>query len=129
MSRFQTAAARILLGLVFFGVVILKLMAILNTPDGYLQYQMMLGQFGLPAVFAPLLILIQFVFGLMLILGFKTQLSARVLGGLAVFMALVLGQASLDAFFAYMGIAGGMLLLSVYPQTACSLDNRSKSVL
>lgn len=125
MSRFQTAAARILLGLVFFGVVILKLMAILNTPDGYLQYQMMLGQFGLPAVFAPLLILIQFVFGLMLILGFKIQLSARVLGGLAVFMALVLGQASLDAFFAYMGIAGGMLLLSVYPQTACSLDNRS----
>lgn len=124
MSRFQTAAARILLGLVFFGVVILKLMAILNTPDGYLQYQMMLGQFGLPAVFAPLLILIQFVFGLMLILGFKTQLSARVLAGLAVFMALVLGQASLDAFFAYMGIAGGMLLLSVYPQTACSLDNR-----
>lgn len=126
MSRFQTAVARILLGLVFFGVVILKLMAILNTPDGYLQYQMMLGQFGLPAVFAPLLIFIQFVFGLMLILGFKTQLSARVLGGLAVFMALVLGQASLDAFFAYMGIAGGMLLLSVYPQTACSLDNRSK---
>lgn len=125
MSRFQTAIARILLGLVFFGVVILKLMAILNTPDGYLQYQMMLGQFGLPAVFAPLLILIQFVFGLMLILGFKTQLSARVLGGLAVFMALVLGQASLDAFFAYMGIAGGMLLLSVYPQTPCSLDNRS----
>lgn len=124
MSRFQTAAARILLGLVFFGVVILKLMAILNTPDGYLQYQMMLGQFGLPAVFAPLLILIQFVFGLMLILGFKTQISARVLAGLAVFMALVLGQASLDAFFAYMGIAGGMLLLSVYPQTACSLDNR-----
>lgn len=126
MSRFQTAAARILLGLVFFGVVILKLMTILNTPDGYLQYQMMLGQFGLPAVFAPLLILLQFVFGLMLILGFKTRLSARVLAGLAVFMALVLGQASLDAFFAYMGIAGGMLLLSVYPQTACSLDNRNK---
>ena len=125
MSRFQTAAARILLGLVFFGVVILKLMAILNTPDGYLQYQMMLGQFGLPAVFAPLLILIQFVFGWMLILGFKTQLAARVLAGLAVFMALVLGQASLDAFFAYLGIAGGMLLLSVYPQTACSLDNRT----
>lgn len=60
----------------------------------------------------------------MLILGFKTQLAARVLAGLAVFMALVLGQASLDAFFAYLGIAGGMLLLSVYPQTACSLDNR-----
>lgn len=124
MCRFQTAAARILLGLVFFGVVIFKLMAILNTPDGYVQYQMMLGQFGLPAVFAPLLILIQFAFGLSLILGFKTRISAIVLGALAVFMALVLGQASLDAFFAYMGIAGGMWLLSIYPQTACSLDNR-----
>lgn len=124
MSRFQTAAARIMLGLVFFGVVILKLMAILNTPDGYLQYQMTLGQFGLPAIFAPLLILIQFAFGLSLILGFKTRLSARVLGVLAAFMALVLGQASLDAFFAYMGIAGGMWLLSLYPETACSLDNR-----
>lgn len=124
MGRFQTAAARILLGLVFFGVVILKLINIVNTPDGYLQYQMTLGQFGLPAVFAPLLILLQFVFGLALVLGYKTQLSARVLAGLAVFMALVLGQASLDAFFAYLGIAGGMWLLSVYPQTACSLDNR-----
>jgi len=124
MGRYQTAAARILLGLVFFGVVILKLITITNTPDGYLQYQMTLGQFGLPAVFAPLLILLQFVFGLALVLGYKTQLSARVLAGLAVFMALVLGQASLDAFFAYLGIAGGMWLLSVYPQTACSLDNR-----
>lgn len=126
MSRFQTAAARIMLGLVFFGVVVLKLAAILNTPDGYLQYQMTLGQFGLPAIFAPLLILLQFVFGLTLILGFKTRISARVLGVLAAFMALVLGQASLDAFFAYMGIAGGMWLLSVYPDTACSLDNRNK---
>lgn len=124
MGRFQTAAARIMLGLVFFGIVVLKLMTIMNTPDGYLQYQMMLGQFGLPAIFAPLLILVQFVFGLSLLLGFKTKLSAIVLGVLAAFMALVLGQASLDAFFAYMGVAGGMWLLSIYPQTACSLDNR-----
>ncbi len=126
MSRFQTAAARILLGLVFFGVVILKLIAITSTPDGYLQYQMLLGQFGLPAVFAPLLILLQFVFGLSLILGFKTKLSATVLGVLAVFLALVLGQASLDAFFAYLGIAGGMWLLTIYPDTAFSFDQRNK---
>lgn len=126
MSRFQTAAARILLGLVFFGVVILKLIAITSTPDGYLQYQMLLGQFGLPAVFAPLLILLQFVFGLSLILGFKTKVSATVLGVLAVFLALVLGQASLDAFFAYLGIAGGMWLLTIYPDTAFSFDQRNK---
>ena len=126
MCRLQTAAARILLALVFFGIVILKLIAITATPDGYLQYQLMLGQLGLPAIFAPLLILIQFVFGLTLLVGYKTRLSARVLGVLAAFMAIVLSQASLDAFFAYMGIAGGMWLLSLYPQTAYSLDNRQK---
>lgn len=124
MCRFQTAAARIMLGLVFFGIVVFKLLTIMNTPDGYLHYQMMLGQFGLPAIFAPLLILVQFVFGLSLVLGYKTRVSAAVLGVLAAFMALVLGQASLDAFFAYFGVAGGMWLLAIYPQTACSLDNR-----
>lgn len=126
MCRFQTAAARILLALVFFGIVILKLIAITSSPEGYLQYQYMLGQMGLPAVFAPLLIFIQFVFGLTLLVGFKTKLSARVLAVLAAFMAVVLSQASLDAFFAYMGIAGGMWLLSLYPQTGFSLDNRQK---
>ncbi|SDK67538.1 putative oxidoreductase [Methylophilus rhizosphaerae] len=126
MCRLQTAAARILLALVFFGLVILKLMAIVSTPNGYLQYQMTLGQFGLPAVFAPLLIFIQLVFGFMLLIGYKTQLSARVLGALAGFMAIILSQASLDAFFAYMGIAGGMWLLSLHPQTGFSLDGRKQ---
>ena len=126
MCPLQTAAARVLLALVFFGIVILKLIAITSVPDGYLQYQSMLGQLGLPAVFAPLLILIQLLFGLALLVGFKTKISARVLGVLAVFMAIVLSQASLDAFFVYMGIAGGMWLLSLYPQTGYSLDNRQK---
>jgi putative oxidoreductase len=126
MCPLQTAAARVLLALVFFGIVILKLIAITSVPEGYLQYQSMLGQLGLPGVFAPLLILIQLVFGLALLIGFKTRISARVLGVLAVFMAIVLSQASLDAFFVYLGIAGGMWLLSLYPQTGYSLDNRQK---
>lgn len=124
MYQYQTAAARILLGLVFFGVVVLKLIAITSTPDGYLQYQQLLGQFGLPAIFAPLLILLQFVFGLALIVGYQTKIAASVLGVLAVFLAIVLGQASLDAFFAYLGIAGGMWLLALYPNTALSVDGR-----
>lgn len=126
MCRFQTAAARIFLALVFLGIVILKLLTIQATPDGYLQYQMTLGQFGLPAVFAPLLILIQLVVGAALLLGYKTRLAARILGVLAAFMAVILSQASLDLFFVYLGVAGGMWLLSIYPDTACSLDNWQK---
>lgn len=126
MQKYQTAAARMLLALVFLGIVLLKLSTIMSTPDGYLQYQMTLGQFGLPSIFAPLLILIQFVGGLALFIGFKTQLAARVLAALALFLAIVLSKASFDLLFLYLGIAGGMLLLSIYPQTSCSLDNLKK---
>lgn len=126
MQKYQTAAARIMLALVFLGLVVLKLAAITSQPDGYLQYQMTLGQFGLPGVFAPLLILVQLIGGLALLMGYKTKLFARILMGLALFMALVLGRMIPDVFFLYLGIAGGMLLLSSYPQTACSLDNLKK---
>ena len=115
MQKYQTAIARILLALVFLGLVLLRLSAIMNTPDGYVQYQVTLGQFGLPTIFAPILILVQLIAGLSLLVGFKTKLFARVL---------VLGTKIPEVFFLYIGIAGGMLLLSSYPQTACSVDNR-----
>ncbi len=124
MQMYQTAIARILLALVFLGLVLLRLIAIMHTPDGYLQYQVTLGQFGLPAIFAPILILVQLIAGTSLLVGFKTKLFARLLAGLAFFLALVLGTKIPDVFFLYMGIAGGMLLLSCHPQTAFSLDNR-----
>jgi len=122
MQNIQTTIARILLASVFLGLVLLKISAITSTPDGYLQYQMTLGQFGLPGIFAPLLILIQLVGGLALLVGFKTALFARILAGLALFFAIILSQASYDLLFVYLGIAGGMLLLSVYPSTPLSVD-------
>jgi putative oxidoreductase len=126
MQKYQTATARILLALVFLGLVLLRLTAIMNNPDGYLQYQITLGQFGLPSIFAPILILIQLVAGISLLVGVKTRLFARVLACLAVFLAFVLGTKIPELFFLYMGIAGGMLLLSIYPQTGCSVDNLKK---
>jgi putative oxidoreductase len=126
MQKYQTAAARMLLALVFLGLVLLRLNAIMSTPDGYLQYQVTLGQFGLPSVFAPLLILIQLVGGGALLLGYKTKFFALVLTVLAVFLAVVLSKLSFELLFVYLGIAGGMLLLSAHPHTACSLDNLKK---
>ena len=120
---FQTGIARILLASVFLGIVVLKLIAITSAPDGYLQYQLKLGQFGLPSIFAPLLILIQLVGGLALLVGFKTKFFAILLAVLALFLAFVLGSKVPDLFFLYAGIAGGMLLLSAYPKTAFGLDN------
>jgi putative oxidoreductase len=126
MQKYQTAAARMLLALVFLGLVALRISTIMSTPEGYLQYQVTLGQFGLPGIFAPLLILVQLVVGGALFVGYKTKISALILAVLAVFLAIVLSKLSFELLFVYLGIAGGMLLLSVHPQTACSLDNLKK---
>ncbi len=126
MQSYQTAIARVLLALVFLGLVLLRLSSITSNPDGYLQYQVTLGQFGLPGIFAPLLILVQLVGGAALLVGFKTKIAARVLAVLALFLAVVLGRMIPEVFFLYLGIAGGMLLLGTYPQTALSLDNLKK---
>ncbi|OYY50322.1 MAG: hypothetical protein B7X95_03250 [Methylophilaceae bacterium 17-44-8] len=130
MQSYQAVFARILLALVFLGTIIILLINITNTVGGYLQYQMALGQLGLPSIFAPLIILVKLVFGFTLLIGFKTKLSAYVLAAFSIFNALVIGTSAspnaVEVFFTYFGIAGGLLLMAQYPQTAFSVDNIKK---
>lgn len=122
MQQYLTAAARMMLALVFFGTVIVLLINILNTPGGYLQYQMVLGHLGLPAVFAPLIILIKLICGMSLFIGFKIKLNAYVLAVFSVFNAIVIGFStspnSIEVFFTYFGLAGGLILLAQHPSTS-----------
>ena len=67
MEKFMGLIARILLALIFFVSVLLILNNIITTPNGYSMYQDMLGARGLPGIFAPISILIQFIFGLSLV--------------------------------------------------------------
>lgn len=122
MQKYQTTLARILLATVFLGLVLLRLIAIMNHPNGYIEYQVTLGNFGLASIFAPLFILIQLVGGLALLVGYKTRLFAYVLAGLALFLAIVLGRYQPEVMFIYLGITGGMLLLAAHPKTRYSLD-------
>ena len=126
MSKYLSAVGRIFLASTFLGVVILKLIAIQSSPEGYSQYKQVLGQVGLGENFAPLLILIELIGGTTLFLGFKTQLSAYVLAALALFMAIVVGRFSPETFVIYIGLAGGFLNLARNPNTTCSLDNLKK---
>jgi len=126
MQKYQLAAARMLLALVFLGLVALRLNAIMSHPNGYIDYQVTLGQVGLPGIFAPLLILVQLVAGFGLLVGYKTRVFAYVLAGLALFLAIVLGQFDLSSMLIYLGVTGGMLLLAAHPQTGFSVDNLRK---
>lgn len=126
MQKYQTTAARILLALVFLGLVILRLTTIMSHPNGYIDYQVTLGAVGLPSIFAPLLILVQLIAGLGLLVGYKTKWCAYALAGLALFLAIILGRFQPEVMFLYFGITGGMLLLAVHHQTSCSLDNTKK---
>ena len=122
MNNFLSLAARVLLAMVFLGLVFLRVSAILASPNGYVEYQVLLGQFGLPGIAAPLIILIELVGGLALLAGYKTKVTAYVLAGFSVFLAIVLGRVNPEPMLLYLAIAGGLLHLALNPKTAFALD-------
>ena len=79
MEKFFGLIARVLLALIFFVSVLFILNNITTTPNGYAMYQDMLGARGLPGIFAPISILIQFIAGLSLILGYKISITTLIL--------------------------------------------------
>ena len=123
MQRYLTALARILLAQIFLLQIIMLIYGFFNNPNGYLEYQMGLGSLGLPGVFAPLIILLNFVGGLALFLGYKTKFFAIFMAIYAVIISFLLHLPVLQ----YLAIAGGLLLLYLHPETAFSLDNLKKN--
>ncbi len=126
MEKSLSFISRVFLASIFLGLVIIRLVIIFNNPDGYLQYQQLLGSFGLPGIFAPLLILIQLVGGASLLVGFKTRFFAYVLAVLAFSLALVLGRFQPEVLFLYLGITGGLIALALHPVTPYSIDHLKK---
>lgn len=126
MNHYLAAVSRIFLGTIFLGPVIIRLSSIVNQPDGYVAYQALLGHLGLPGIFAPVIIFIQLVGGAALVLGYGTRFVAFFLAAFALFLAFVLGRMQPEVMFLYMGIAGGLVMLALNPQTSFSLDNLKK---
>jgi putative oxidoreductase len=131
MYKLAGVIARILLALIFFVSILIIINNILTIPDGYSMYQDILGARGLPGIFAPLSILIQFIAGLTLIIGFKIKLSSYVLSAYSLIWAIIYflnalsGQPLLLMCLQYLAIAGGLLYMAVNPNTGYSLDNWS----
>lgn len=129
MPHKLTALARILLAQIFVVAILITISQITSHPDGYMAYSKYLGGYGLPGVFVPLTIFIQLVFGLGLLVGYKTKLCAYVLAAYAVFIALFMKlqePGGLVLTLQYLAIAGGLILLAVHHKTAFSLDSLKK---
>ncbi len=126
MQKFIPVIARMLLAQLFLLATVFQVMAITSHPDGYTAYQMMLGQYELPGIFAPLTLLVQLVAGTLLLVGFKTRAAAYALSIYALFVAFFMKLGEPVIFMQYLAISGGMLALAAYGPTACSLDNLKK---
>lgn len=126
MDKVIAVAARVLLAQIFLIATIIQVMMITGHPDGYTAYQMYLGQYGLPGIFAPLTLLIQLLGSSALLLGYKTKVAAYVLAGYALFVAFVMKLNEPIVLLQYLAITGGMLAMAVYGPGPCSLDNRKK---
>ncbi len=133
MQNFYDPIARVLLSLIFFISVLFILSNILSTPNGYGNYQDMLGARGLPGIFAPLSILIQLVAGFTLIIGYKIKITAYVLAAYSFIWSLVYllnafsGQPHLLLMaLQYLTITGGLFYMGVRPATGYSIDGLKK---
>ena len=122
MQHYLTTLARILLAQVFLLQIVMLIVGFFNNPNGYQEYQMGLGSLGLASIFAPLIILIQFVGGLALFVGFKTKFFALFMAVYAVIISFLLHLPVLQ----YLAIAGGLLMLYLNSVTAFSVDNLKK---
>ena len=77
-------------------------------------------------------VVVEILFPLLLIVGYKTRLSAIVLSSFAILLAVIFhtdfsNPMQLTAFLKNFAIAGGFLIIFVYGPNKCSIDYRLKS--
>ena len=128
MNKFLPAIARVFIAQIFFISIILTLVEINSTVNGYQIYQEQLMSKGLYGIFAPISILVQFVFGLSLLIGYKTRVSSLVLTIYSLFLSFIyFNIGNLLLSLQYIAITGGLIILMQNPVTTFALDNVSKT--
>lgn len=129
MKNYIEVFARILLAQIFVVAAVVTISQITSHPDGYESYAAYFGAHGLPGIFAPLTIFIQIVFGVGLLLGFKTKLCAYVLAVYALFFAFFIKLQEPNGLIfvlQYLAIAGGLIMVGIHDRMALALDNFKK---
>jgi putative oxidoreductase len=132
MNTFLSVAARILLAQVYLIVgLYAHVYQSISNPMFYQGFQQYLGSFGLPGLFAPLMILVEVVGAVLLLIGFKTRFAALLLAAYSLFVGLMFhndfaNPQELLACLQYLAVAGGMLAIAANPVSKWSLDGLRK---
>jgi len=88
--------------------------------------------FGVPGLLVYPAIIIEILFPILLIIGYKTRLSAIVLASFTILLAVIFhtdfsNQIQLTQFLKNFAIAGGFLIIFVYGSNKYSIDYMLKS--
>lgn len=137
MNKLLPAIGRVLIAQLFLVSILISLNGILNTPNGYIAYQNGLMSHGLPGIFAPISVIVQLVIGFTLFIGFKTKLSALILGIYTLINALSylytftiipapINLIPLQQALIYLAVTGGLIIIMLNPDTTYGLDGISK---
>ena len=137
MNKLLPAIGRVLIAQLFLVSILISLNGILNMPNGYIAYQNGLMSHGLPGIFAPISVIVQLVIGFTLFIGFKTKLSALILGIYTLINALSylytftiipapINLIPLQQALIYLAVTGGLIIIMLNPDTTYGLDGISK---
>jgi len=97
--------------------------------EGTIEY---MENFGVPGLLIYPAIIIEILFPILLIIGYKTRFSAIVLASFTILLAVIFhtdfsNQMQLTAFLKNFAIAGAFLIIFVYGPNKCSIDYTLKS--
>ena len=97
--------------------------------EGTIEY---MENFGVPGVLIYPAIIIEILFPILLIIGYKTRLSAIVLASFTILLAVIFhtdfsNQIQLTQFLKNFAIAGGFIIIFVYGPDKYSIDYMLKS--
>ena len=97
--------------------------------EGTIEY---MENFGVPGVLIYPAIIIEILFPILLIIGYKTRFSAIVLASFTILLAVIFhtefsNPMQLTAFLKNFAIAGGFIIIFVYGPDKCSIDYMLKS--
>ena len=124
MMNILDLCARILISILFFLNGIFKIM----NYDGAISW---MESYGIPGVLIIPAIILEILGPILIILGYKTKITASILGVFCLATAIIFhndfnNQMQLTSFLKNIAIAGGFLFLVINGSKKFSLDNKLK---